>query len=110
VAHAEQLRREYQLPMAVFGHAGDGNFHVNPMKPPSMTPEEWYAQVDLLQQDLYRRVKELGGTISGEHGIGRKRAERLPLALSPPEIAAMRAIKRALDPLNVLNPGVIFPA
>lgn len=109
VTHAEYLRREYRLPVAVFGHAGDGNFHINPMKPPAMHPDEWYSRVDLLQRDLYRRVVELGGTISGEHGIGRKRAGRLSLALSPAEIATMRAIKNALDPRNVLNPGVVFP-
>lgn len=109
VEHADLLRREYGLPIAVFGHAGDGNFHINPMKPASMPPDEWYDCVERLRLDLYRTVTALGGTISGEHGIGRKRTRYLPLALSPEEIATMRAIKNALDPNGVLNPGVLLP-
>ena len=109
VAHADYLREKYQVPIAVFGHAGDGNVHINSMKPAEMPPEEWPNLIDRLSRDLYGRVRELGGTISGEHGIGRKRARYLELALGPAEIATMHAIKRALDPNNVLNPGVIFP-
>lgn len=108
VAHADYLRREYGIPLALFGHAGDGNFHINPMKPPEMAPAEWSSLSERLQRDLYLRVIDLGGTISGEHGIGRKRARYLSLALSPAELAAMRTVKKALDPKNVLNPGVIF--
>jgi glycolate oxidase len=94
----------------VFGHAGDGNFHVTPMKAEEMTPEEWHATIPRVLDDLYREVVRLGGTISGEHGIGRKRVKSLPTALSAAEMTAMIAIKRAWDPKNVLNPGVIFEA
>jgi glycolate oxidase len=59
-------------------------------------------------RDLYLETRELGGTISGEHGIGHKRKKYLPLVLTEDEIDAMRKIKRALDPLNILNPGKIF--
>lgn len=108
VAFVETLRTRYKLPIAVFGHAGDGNFHVTPMKSESMSPEEWKPAIKSLLKELYGEVLRLGGTISGEHGIGRKRSGDLVDALSPEEYAAMHTIKRALDPANVLNPGVIF--
>jgi glycolate oxidase len=108
VMFVERLRNSYNLPVAVFGHAGDGNFHVTPMKAEEMSPEQWHATIPHVLDDLYREVVRLGGTISGEHGIGRKRVKDLPTALSAPEMSAMIAIKRAWDPKNVLNPGVIF--
>lgn len=110
VMFVERLRSKYSLPIAVFGHAGDGNFHVTPMKAEEMSPEQWQETAPKLLADLYREVVRLGGTISGEHGIGRKRVHDLPVALSEAERNAMLAIKRALDPNNVLNPGVIFTA
>ncbi len=110
VSYVGRLRGEYSVPIAVFGHAGDGNFHVTPMKGDAMTPDEWDETAHRLLGDLYEEVVRLGGTISGEHGIGRKRVNHLSVALSPSEEETMRAIKRALDPNNVLNPGVIFPA
>ena len=108
VAIVERLRTTYAVPIAVFGHAGDGNFHITPMKTEEMTLPEWDATADPLLRELYREVVRLGGTISGEHGIGRKRAKYLSVALSSAERTTMRAIKAALDPSNVLNPGVIF--
>ena len=59
---------------------------------------------------MYRVVAQLGGTISGEHGIGSKRARYLPLVMDPALIALQQRIKQAFDPLNILNPGKIFPA
>ncbi|MFP4331329.1 MAG: FAD-binding oxidoreductase [Spirochaetaceae bacterium] len=108
VAFVDGLRSKYEVPVAVFGHAGDGNFHVTPMKAESMAPEEWDTVVKSLLKELYGEVLRLGGTISGEHGIGRKRTGDLVDALSREEYAAMYTIKKALDPANVLNPGVIF--
>lgn len=110
VMFVERLRTTYDLPIAVFGHAGDGNFHVTPMKAEEMTPAQWDETIPALLNELYREVVRLGGTISGEHGIGRKRVKHLSVALSPAEQGSMVAIKRALDPNNVLNPGVVFDA
>ena len=104
----EHLREDYKLPIAVFGHAGDGNFHITPMKSEAMNLEDWDRASHLLLLDLYKEIVRLGGTISGEHGIGRKRTQYLAAALSPAERKTMFAIKNALDPNNVLNPGVIF--
>jgi glycolate oxidase len=108
VKFVDRLRATYDLPIAVFGHAGDGNFHITPMKSEEMTPAQWEDTIPTLLNELYREVVRLGGTISGEHGIGRKRVKHLSVALSQAERESMIAIKRALDPNNVLNPGVIF--
>jgi glycolate oxidase len=109
VARARKLEAETGLEVAIFGHAGDGNFHINPMKPESLSPEEWDQALATFLQRLYRTTVDLGGTISGEHGIGRKRVSSLPIALSEAEIGAMRALKEALDPRGLLNPGVLLP-
>ena len=108
VGIVEHLREKYKLPIAFFGHAGDGNFHITPMKSEAMNLEDWDKVSHLLLQDLYTEIVRLGGTIRGEHGIGRKRTQYLTAALSPAERKTMFAIKNALDPNNVLNPGIIF--
>lgn len=109
VATARRTADTHGLPVAIFGHAGDGNFHVNPMKPATMSPDDWDRTLHHFLDDLYRFVVDRGGTISGEHGIGRKRVSALPVALSPPVLEAMRAVKAALDPQGILNPGVLLP-
>ncbi|MFW5884228.1 MAG: FAD-binding oxidoreductase [bacterium] len=105
-----ELRKRYDLPIAMFGHAGDGNFHVTPMKPESARAESWPTQIDALLRELYREVVGVGGTISGEHGIGRKRVKYLADFVEPEQLSTMRAIKNALDPNGVLNPGVVLEA
>jgi FAD/FMN-containing dehydrogenase len=84
----------------VFGHLGDGNIHVEIVGPPSEDEE-----VDRL---VLEAVGSFGGSVSAEHGIGRAKSHVLALSRSPSEIAAMRAIKSALDPRGIMNPGVIF--
>lgn len=106
VAYADQLRSQYAMPIAVFGHAGDGNFHITPMKSHSMSEKQWDISIAQLLADLYRTVYKLGGTISGEHGIGRKRTPYLDIVLSESERSVMKQIKHSLDPNGVLNPGV----
>jgi glycolate oxidase len=109
VSRARELEAETGLEVAIFGHAGDGNFHINPMKPEALSPEEWDRALTKFLEGLYRTTVDLGGTISGEHGIGRKRVASIPIALSAVEIATMRALKDALDPRGLLNPGVLLP-
>jgi FAD/FMN-containing dehydrogenase len=86
--------------VVLFGHAGDGNLHVNVIGP---SPED-----DAVDEAVLRLVARLEGSISAEHGIGRAKTRWLALSRSPAELAAMRAIKAALDPEGILNPGVIF--
>ncbi len=89
-----------------YGHAGDGNLHVNFLWD---DPDEW-PRVQTGIESLFRDVIELGGTLSGEHGIGVLKAPYLPLEHSPELIALQEQIKSLFDPKGVLNPGKIFPA
>ena len=70
--------------------------------------KEWHRKLPLALKDLYIATKNPGGKISGEHGIGHKRKEYMPLMASDTEIEFMRRIKRAVDPNNIMNPGKIF--
>lgn len=88
-----------------YGHAGDGNLHVNFL----WDTDDEIAGVDLAIGDLFREVVALGGTLSGEHGIGVLKAPYLPLEQSPELIALQRDLKRLFDPSGLLNPGKIFP-
>ena len=108
VSFVGDLRKRFEVPIALFGHAGDGNFHVTPMKPDAMSTGDWKSTIDSLLRALYRRVDELGGTISGEHGIGRKRVSYLADFSDPAEIDLMRQVKAILDPNAILNPGVVL--
>ncbi len=106
----ERLSRQYNVLIPCYGHAADGNLHATVVKQPETPLEEWQAKLPQVLEDLYRVVARLGGTISGEHGIGSKRARYLPLVMDPALIALQRRIKQAFDPLNILNPGKIFPS
>lgn len=99
-----QARSGFLIP--TFGHAGDGNLHINVMLPDSA--EETRRRGVEAVREIFAKAVALGGTLSGEHGVGYAKAPYLPLALSPAAIALMRQIKQALDPLGILNPGKIF--
>ncbi|MHC4982784.1 MAG: FAD-binding oxidoreductase [Planctomycetota bacterium] len=86
-------------------HAGDGNIHTRIVKPPDWALEKWQAELPRLLAELYELTASLGGRISGEHGIGHKRKQYMPMFVSADQIEMMRAVKRALDPNNILNPG-----
>ncbi|MCH8475784.1 MAG: FAD-binding oxidoreductase [Opitutales bacterium] len=100
------LSQEKSLPIAVFGHAGDGNFHVNIMF--YRDHPEQSANAEEAVQSLMEKVLQLGGTISGEHGIGLAKTPFFAMEHSPAEIKAMEAVKKALDPQGILNPGKLF--
>ncbi|MBI3725211.1 FAD-binding protein, partial [bacterium] len=91
-----------------YGHAGDGNLHVNVLKG-SMPGDEWRAKLPLACRDVIKRIVALGGTISGEHGIGLVQKDLVPLQLGPAELRLMRDIKRVFDPNGILNPGKLWP-
>lgn len=104
----KEIEQRYDILIPCSGHAGDGNLHATPMKNPGWTLQEWDSKRDKILEDLYGLARSLGGTISGEHGIGHKRKKFLPMVLEPEHIQVMRAIKQALDPQMILNPGKIF--
>lgn len=91
-----------------FGHAGDGNVHITALKD-DLDDETWEMLVPEATEFLYRLALSLGGTITGEHGIGAIRRQYLPLALEEAQIDVMRRIRAAFDPNSILNPGKIFP-
>lgn len=104
----ERLSEQYGVLIPCYGHAGDGNLHATVIKRPEMPMEEWEEKLPQVLRELYLAVARLGGTISGEHGIGSKRLEYLPLVMDEALIALHRRIKAAFDPNNILNPGKIF--
>ena len=103
-----RIRDAYRLRIPCFGHAGDGNIHVNILVTPSDADEVERAHE--AEKVLFAGVVALEGSISGEHGIGFTKAPFIEIELSPDEIALMKRVKYAFDPLNLLNPGKIFPA
>ncbi len=96
------LREKHGVLIASYGHAGDGNFHVNVL----WDDPEWDPEPALV--DIFRLALDLGGTITGEHGVGLAKKAYLPMEKSPSQIAWMRAQKRLFDPAGLLNPGKIF--
>ena len=105
-AHLGELGEKYGLPIAAFGHAGDGNIHVNIMYNKENSGEE--ANAKILTKALFTKVIQMGGTISGEHGIGISKAPYLELEIPEAGIQLMSRIKTAFDPMGILNPGKIF--
>jgi glycolate oxidase len=95
------------LTAVCFGHAGDGNLHIDLLRN-ELPASEWERARDAAEAELVAAVLALGGSITGEHGIGWTLREELPRALAPAQLALQRAIKRTFDPLGILNPGKIF--
>jgi glycolate oxidase len=106
VAYTDQLARELKLIILTFGHAGDGNIHVNIMLDKNDKQEK--ERGEQAKELLFRFVLELQGTISGEHGIGQTKSAFLPLEIEPAALAVMRQLKDLFDPAGILNPGKIF--
>jgi glycolate oxidase len=104
----EEMSRKHNIIIPCYGHAGDGNLHVTLVKAPDMDAADWPQAEHACLEELYAVTDSLGGKISGEHGIGSKRLPFLKKLINPDELELMRAIKRAWDPNNIMNPGKIF--
>jgi glycolate oxidase len=102
------ISKKYGILTISYGHAGDGNIHVNIIKK-DISDEDWKGKLPNVITELFREVVILGGSISGEHGIGWVQKSYLPLAISPTELDLMRQIKRVFDPKGILNPGKLLP-
>jgi len=102
----EEIAKRDEVFLPVLGHVGDGNLHINIMRGGEGVPEH----AEALRDEIYHIAIQAGGVITGEHGIGKIRTEKLQVCLSKKEIELMRAIKGVFDPNGILNPGTKTPA
>jgi len=107
VSFLNETSDKYGLPIASFGHAGDGNLHVNILMDPDNQEEAEKAGIVIT--GLFEKVVSLGGTITGEHGVGITKAPYMEIEFSGPALDLMARLKAAFDPNYILNPGKIFP-
>jgi glycolate oxidase len=103
----QQIRDKYGLSMVIFGHAGDGNLHPNIMA--DIRDQAEMKRVEQAVAEIFEMAIALGGTLSGEHGIGIMKAPFMELEMGPVALDMMKRIKKAWDPNNIMNPGKIFP-
>ena len=103
----KEISAKHEIPVVAMGHAGDGNVHLNPVCV-NMDREDWDRKLPHLLEDIYRAGVSLGGAISGEHGIGFEKKAYVPIQMDSAQLGVMKAIKKAFDPNNILNPGKIF--
>ncbi len=106
IRKVDVIAEKYDIPIVNFGHAGDGNIHVNIMIDKKIPGETEKAEKAI--EEVFKGALALGGTMSGEHGVGIAKAPYIPLEITPVAAEYMKAIKRSLDPNNILNPGKIF--
>jgi glycolate oxidase len=107
IRRIKAISAKYGLPIVIFGHAGDGNLHPNILFD-KRDPEQW-AKVEQMVAEEFAVALDLGGTLSGEHGVGALKRPYMEQAQGPVSIEVQKRIKAALDPVNILNPGKIFP-
>jgi glycolate oxidase len=107
VRRIQEISRRRHLPIVIFGHISDGNLHPNILFDQG-DPEEM-ERVEAASGDIFEIATSVGGTLSGEHGIGLLKQKYLKLDLPEGTVEVMRTIKRALDPQDIMNPGKIFP-
>ncbi len=105
----KRLGKEYGFKSVCYGHAGDGNLHVNIVKE-GMSDDDWNDILPEAIRKLFTEVVRMGGTISGEHGIGLVQKNYMDIAFNPVQMRLMKEIKNIFDPNGILNPGKIFPA
>jgi glycolate oxidase len=103
----KEVGKLYGFRSVCYGHAGDGNLHVNILRD-EMCEEDWNKTVKVGVRELFERVKQMGGTISGEHGIGLVQKDYMDIMFSESHLELMRSIKKVFDPTGILNQGKIF--
>jgi len=107
VTGLDQLAQKHEITIINFGHAGNGNIHVNLLIDPAERQQLLRAERCL--DELFTLVLELGGTLSGEHGVGMEKREFVSREIEPQTLALMKRIKKQFDPNAILNPGKLFP-
>jgi len=109
LAGVKEIGGRYGFRSVCYGHAGDGNLHVNILKG-DLSEERWTSGLDPAIREIFALCKQLGGTLSGEHGVGWVQKGYLEVVQAPEHIELQRQIKRLFDPNNILNPDKIFPS
>ena len=104
----KEIGRRYGFQSVCYGHAGDGNLHVNIVKG-DLSHEAWKEEVPKAIREIFELTVSLGGTLSGEHGIGLVQRPYMDIAFSKVQLDLMRRVKEAFDPLGILNPGKVLP-
>jgi FAD/FMN-containing dehydrogenase len=94
--------------MVTFGHLGDGNLHYNVSPPEGGDPEAFLAHTEAANRIVHDSVARFGGSISAEHGLGQYKNGELRRYKTPLELGLMRAVKQAIDPLGIMNPGKVL--
>jgi glycolate oxidase len=103
----KEIGRQYGFNSVCYGHLGDGNLHLNVMKE-QISDEDWNTKIMDGIGEIFKLTVSLGGTLSGEHGVGIAKKPYMPIAMREANLAVMRGIKKAFDPKGILNPGKIF--
>lgn len=105
--HVKRIGAEYGFKSVCYGHAGDGNLHINIIKG-DLSDQQWNEELPAAIRELFTEVVALGGTLSGEHGIGLVQKQYMDIAFSEASLNLMRGIKKVFDPNGIMNPGKIF--
>ncbi len=101
------IGKEFGFNTVCFGHLGDGNLHVNILKE-DISEADWETKIPLGIGEIFKLTVSLGGTLSGEHGVGIAKRPYMAIAMSEVNLELMRGIKKVFDPKGILNPGKIF--
>jgi len=107
ISGIKEIGAKYGFDSVCYGHAGDGNLHVNIIKA-GMSDEDWKHKLKFGITEIFELTAALGGTISGEHGIGLVQKDYMHLKYAEINLNIMRGIKQVFDPKGILNPGKIF--
>jgi len=105
--HVKRIGNKYEFKSIFYGHAGDGNLHINILKG-NLSEDQWKNELPKAIRELFQEVVKLGGTLSGEHGIGLVQKQYMDIPFDATSLELMRAIKVSFDPNGILNPGKIF--
>ena len=106
IKYINSLEKEYQIRIESFGHAGDGNIHIYLCKD-ALSDDAWQVKRDTAMQAMYEKAMELGGQVSGEHGIGHAKRSYLAKSIGDRGMELIKSIKQTFDPKNILNPGKV---
>lgn len=108
IEQAESIGEKHGVLLVPVGHAGDGNLHYNIIKLDETSDEEWPDKMEAALSDLIDLALEMGGTSSGEHGLGVTKKHYLERQVGAKQVELMKAIKRVFDPNGILNPGMAY--